>query len=115
MLFLFWEINYAEDSTFVFVHGLSDSKAEIADGSSLSSKGVVSVGVTGGGCWDGINDTGGGCGAAGGGGGGGGKEPSCIDKKYFVAACLSCSLSSAVWRLKHKIVDDKMCYFCIFV
>ena len=30
------------------------------------------------------------------------KEPNCIDKKYFVAACLSCSLSSAVCRLKSK-------------
>ena len=33
-------------------------------------------------------------------GGGGPRDPNCIDKKYFVAACLSCSLSSAVWRLK---------------
>ena len=24
----------------------------------------------------------------------------CMDRKYLVAACLSCSLSSAVWRLK---------------
>ena len=23
----------------------------------------------------------------------------CMDRKYLVAACLSCSLSSAVWRL----------------
>ena len=30
-------------------------------------------------------------------------EPNCMDKKYLVAACLSCSLSSAVCRLKiHK-------------
>ena len=29
-------------------------------------------------------------------------EPSCMDKKYLVAACLSCSLSSAVCRLKKK-------------
>ena len=36
-------------------------------------------------------------------GGGGPSEPSCIDKKYFVAACRSCSLSSAVWRLKMKL------------
>ena len=35
-------------------------------------------------------------------GGGGPSDPNCIDKKYFVAACLSCSLSSAVWRLKWK-------------
>ena len=40
--------------------------------------------------------------AFGGGGGGGGKDPNCIDKKYFVAACLSCSRSSAVWRLQKK-------------
>jgi hypothetical protein len=26
-------------------------------------------------------------------------DPSCIDKKYLVAACRSCSRSSAVWRL----------------
>ena len=32
-------------------------------------------------------------------GGGGPSEPSCMDKKYFVAACRSCSLSSAVCRL----------------
>ena len=39
-----------------------------------------------------------------GGGGGGESEPSrpdiCMERKYLVAACLSCSLSSAVWRLK---------------
>ena len=35
-------------------------------------------------------------------GGGGPSDPNCIDKKYLVAACLSCSLSSAVWRLKQK-------------
>ena len=40
----------------------------------------------------------------GGGGGGGGNEPSCIDRKYLVAACLSCSLSSAVWRLEHQLI-----------
>ena len=40
--------------------------------------------------------------AFGGGGGGGGKDPNRIDKKYFVAACLSCSRSSAVWRLRKK-------------
>jgi len=27
-------------------------------------------------------------------------DPNCIDRKYLVAACRSCSLSSAVWRLK---------------
>ena len=26
-------------------------------------------------------------------------DPNCIDRKYFVAACRSCSLSSAVCRL----------------
>lgn len=40
----------------------------------------------------------------GGGGGGGGKEPSCIERKYLVAACLSCSLSSAVWRLEDQLI-----------
>ena len=47
--------------------------------------------------------------AAAGGNGGAGEElfgdpsdPSCMDKKYFVAACLSCSLSSAVCRLKRR-------------
>ena len=27
-------------------------------------------------------------------------DPNCIDRKYFVAACRSCSLSSAVCRLE---------------
>jgi hypothetical protein len=30
-------------------------------------------------------------------------DPSCIDKKYFVAACRSCSRSSAVCRLKTNL------------
>ena len=29
-------------------------------------------------------------------------DPNCIDKKYLVAACLSCSRSSAVCLLKHN-------------
>ena len=37
--------------------------------------------------------------------GGGDSDPSspdiCMERKYFVAACLSCSLSSAVCRLHH--------------
>ncbi len=33
---------------------------------------------------------------------GDGREPSCMDRKYLVAACRSCSRSSAVWRLKKK-------------
>ena len=36
-------------------------------------------------------------------GGGGPRDPSCIERKYFVAAWRSCSLSSAVCRLKNKI------------
>ena len=39
-------------------------------------------------------------------GGGGPRAPSCIDKKYFVAAWRSCSLSSAVWRLKKKLAEQ---------
>lgn len=45
-----------------------------------------------------------GCAEVGGGGGGGGKEPNCIERKYFVAACRSCSLSSAVWRLEDQLI-----------
>ena len=63
-------------------------------------------------CWLGLRSAsnpvnpGGGLGGPPGGGGGGGSDPNCIDKKYFVAAWRSCSLSSAVWRLqkKHHIV-----------
>ena len=106
MLFLlFWEMinNYADDWTFGFVHGLSDSKAEIAEGSSFSSSvGVtnVGVGVAGDGWCGGTESDPRGWG---GGGGGGGSEPNCIDRKYLVAACLSCSRSSAVCRLKNKL------------
>ena len=109
---LFWEMinNYADDWTFGFVHGLSDSKAEIAEGSSLSSSvGVtkVGVGVAGDGWCGGTESDPRGWG---GGGGGGGSEPNCIDRKYLVAACLSCSRSSAVCRLKNKL----FLRFCLF-
>ena len=36
-------------------------------------------------------------------GGGGPREPNCIDKKYLVAACRSCSLSSAVCLLNKNL------------
>ena len=35
------------------------------------------------------------------------KDPNCMDKKYFVAACRSCSLSSAVCRLWKKSSNSR--------
>ena len=68
------------------VQGLKDSKA-VMELSSLTSKGD----------WAAI-------GGGTGGGGGGGSDPNCMDRKYFVAACRSCSLSSAVWRLEDQLI-----------
>ena len=80
-------VNQAVLWTGAVVQGLKDSNAEIDAGSSfvVSKPGMV-------------------LGCVGGGGGGGGRDPSCIDRKYLVAACLSCSLSSAVWRLEDQLI-----------
>ena len=75
------------------VQGLKDSKAVI-ELSSLTSE--ASVGTE-------AAPPSGGMGG-GGGGGGGGSDPSCMDRKYLVAACRSCSLSSAVCRLEDQLI-----------
>ena len=43
-------------------------------------------------------------------------EPNCMDKKYLVAACLSCSLSSAVCRLKiHKEIGRSRLFITVVI